>query len=293
MKKSQVFISCGQANKREREFGDLLVKYFKSKGFDAYFADHVHSSTPLLQSILNSLRESDYFVAWNPSRKDTGKIGSLFVQQEIAIASAFQLPSIYLYDSGVEKTAGMSGALHLNGIEINKPTDLASELDMLTGSWDNMSKNQFFLEFGNPSIGLLNLNGYKTNWWHISTKNGSSYKQSSNTMAYVQKIKNATSSTSIATKYQCELIWAGTGIHSLVLRSNTTRDFDAIYTVQGSRLWNFQTLQTSTIYAYPQLSDGVYEIIYSVMSDNFPSAKLKVLVKLENDNVQLLNQKQL
>jgi hypothetical protein len=125
------------------------------------------------------------------------------------------------------------------------------------------------------------------------TKNGSSYKQSSNTMAYVQKIKNATSSTSIATKYQCELIWAGTGIHSLVLRSNTTRDFDAIYTVQGSRLWNFQTLQTSTIYAYPQLSDGVYEIIYSVMSDNFPSAKLKVLVKLENDNVQLLNQKQL
>ncbi len=144
MKKSTVFISCGQRNDRERKFGEKLISYFQTKGFETYFAEHIHSSKPLLQSILEALKESEYFVVWNPYRVKTGDVGSLFVQQEIAVAASLGLPSLYFFDKGVGKTTGMSGALHLNGIEISDVLNLESQLDKLTQTWDSTSKNQLF-----------------------------------------------------------------------------------------------------------------------------------------------------
>lgn len=296
MKKSTVFISCGQVNDREKSFGNKIVEYFQNKGFDTYFAEHIHCSKPLLQSILEALKESEYFVAWNPYRENEGSCGSLFVQQEIAVAASLELPIIYFFDKGVNKTSGMSGALHLNGIEINNVSRLESELDKLTSKWGNTSKNQLFLELGNEHKNVTVLNDPRqplSTWYHVIVQNGSSFKQAKNCRAYVENIIKSIDGQDLSSEYKQELIWAGTGAWAINITSKTKRDIDAIWTLQGSGQWRFQSIQTSTVYAYPILSDGEYEIIYLVVSENMPDARLEVKIKLENDLAVITNQKQL
>jgi len=295
MKKSTVFISCGQDNDREKSFGNRMVEYFQNKGFDTYFAEHIHCSKPLLQSILQALKESEYFVAWNPYRDKGGSCGSLFVQQEIAVAASLELPIIYFFDKGVNKTSGMSGALHLNGIEVNNISSLEQELNKLTKGWDNTSKNQLYLHFGNEHKNIAVVNHPQqplSNWYHIIVENGCSYKQAKNCRAYAQKIlKN--NSQDLTSKYKQELIWAGAGVGSISITAKTKRDVDAIWTLQGSKKWTLQSIQTSTVYAYPVLDDGKYKIIYVVVSDSFPDASIEVEVDLKNDVASVLSQKQL
>jgi hypothetical protein len=299
MKKSQVFISCGQKSDREKNIGYELVKYFENKNFTAYFAEHIHNSKPLLQSILDSLKESDYFVAYNPyrgKRKDKDKKvnpGSIFIQQEVASAVTLGIESLYFYEKGVSKTIGMSGALHLNGIEIKNIVQLKNHLDILTAEWKNRSKNQLFLKFGNPSINVLNQYQILTNWWHITCLNGSKYKHAKNCMAYIERIKDLSINREIPIPFKCEIVWAGVGMHNISILSKFERDFDAIYTDLGTSLWHPQILQTSSVYRYPLLSDGHYSITYLVVSDNFPDARLRVVVELRNDTARLIRQSQL
>lgn len=295
MKKSTVFISCGQRDDKEKKFGDELVNYFRAKGFNTYFAEHIHASKPLLQSILDSLKESEYFIAWNPNREKTDGIGSLFVQQEIAVAASLGLPSLYFYEKGVNKTAGMSGALHLNGIETNSVSKLKPNLDKLTKAWDNTSKNQLFLEFGNEHKNITVLNDPSqplSNWYHLIVQNGCSFRQAKNCRAYVNMINNS-SGQDLTSQYKQELIWAGAGAGTISITAKTKRDIDAIWTLQGSGQWRFQSIQTSTVYAYPILVDGVYDITYLVVSDNMPDSALKVKVRLNNDLVNVVSQTQL
>lgn len=295
MKKSTVFISCGQRDDREKAFGDKLVNYFQSKDFETYFAEHIHSSKPLLQSILDSLKESEYFVAWNPYREKVGDVGSLFVQQEIAVAASLGLPSLYFYDKGVSKTVGMSGALHLNGIEINSITILERELDKLTKTWDNTSKNQLFLEFGNEHKNVSVLNDPTqplSNWYHLIVQNECSFQQAKNCRAYISNIRDS-GGQDLISEYKQELIWAGIGAGTISITKKTKRDADAIWTLQGSGQWRFQSIQTSTVYAYPILTDGEYDITYLVVSDNMPDAHLEVKVRLDNDLATVISQTQL
>ncbi|HUD20337.1 MAG TPA: hypothetical protein VMR81_07885 [Patescibacteria group bacterium] len=293
MKKAQVFISCGQKDDSEKVFGEYLEKYFVARGFDTYFAEEVHSSKPLLLSIFDALKESEYFVSVNPHRKETGDTGSIFVQQEIAVASSLRMPIIAFHQKGVRRTNGMSGGLHLNSIEVNEPREMKHLLGKVTALWDNTSRNQLFLKIANPSLNILNQNSQLTNWWHISCRNGSSLKHAKGCMAYIDKIFGANRKNIITIPYKCEIVWAGVGIHSITIAKKTERDFDAIFTFNGSGVWHPQILQTSTIYKYPSLTDGIYNIEYLVVSDNFPDARLLVKLKLQKDIMTVIKQRQL
>jgi len=293
MKKATVFISCGQRNETEKKFGNWLERYFKPK-YDVYFAEEVHSSKPLLTSIFSALRESEYFVSFNPYREETRDVGSVFVQQEIAIAAFLKMQMISFHERGVSKIEGIASGLHLNSIEIKEPDDMKYHLDKKTKDWDPTSKNQLFLEFDNPHTNVQ-ISNHPTkplsNWYHISVFNGSSYEHAKSCRAYVETIEDLDKKQMVPLQYKLELIWSGIGSPSVSITKQKTRDFDAIYTIQGSKLWQFQSLQTSTVYKYPNLGDGRYKITYLVVSDNFPDSLLEVELELLNDQAKVTNQK--
>lgn len=296
MRKARVFISCGQRNATEKGFGDYLFQYFTKKGFDPYFAEEIHNSKPLLLSVLDSLKSSEYFISFNPLRRDTKDIGSLFVQQEMAVAAAIGLPMLYFYQAGVNKLHGMASGLHLNGIEINKPAEFKPHLDKLTKTWDSTSQNQLFLETQrmHTNVALLDTPTHPlSNWFHICVTNGSSFKQAKNCRAYVEDIVLIRAPQFSTSDYKQELIWAGTGVQTISIKKKAKRDFDAIWTIQGSGEWNFHSLDTSTAYTYPTLKDGEYELTYLVVSDNFPDARIKLAINLSNDSVAIISETQL
>lgn len=294
MKRAKIFISCGQRDDREKKFGEYLVNYLTPK-YEVFLAEEVHNSKPLLQSIFNELRTSEYFIAFNPFRKDTGKVGSIFVQQEIAMAALQKLPSLYFCEKGVSKKIGVSGGLHLNGIEISKPIQMKNHLDKVIKRWPKKSKYKLFLKFGNihKNVTVNNHVGSPSNWSHIIVENKHADLHAQNCRGYIERIYDLNNKSEINFDYKPELVWAGTGIHTISITSNSKRDLDALWTFQGSGNWQTQFLQTSTLYSYPVLNDGKYRIHYSVVSDNFQKETLQVDLELSNDSISILKQKQL
>jgi len=297
--KAKVFISCGQTTQEEKTIGTKLVSYFTKRGFDAYFAEEVHNSLALTQSIYSNIRTSEYFVCVNFDRKDS-KYGSLFVQQELAIASFLELPLVAFHQPKI-KLGGVAQYLHVNSIEFNSFKDIILNLDQFTKKWDPESKNQFRLSFGNEHLGLTTqyqegnmvLTG-SSNWYHIIVENLSHIFTAKNCYSFIESIFDLDNGREVfgQNEYKNELMWAGTGRINLNVPYLAKKDIDAIYTIQGSKKWVFQEANTSTVYSYPQLSDGKYRIVYLVHSENFPEAKIEVDLLLADDRVKLLQEKQ-
>lgn len=295
MLKAQVFISCGQFIKEEKKIGTAIVKYFEKRGFEPYFAEEVHSPLGLTQNIYNNLRTSEYFVCINFNRMDSD-FGSLFVQQELAIASFQTLPLIAFHKPGI-KLKGVSKYLQVNSIEFNSINDIVKNLDKKTKNWDPKSKNQFSLAFGREDLNveIYNQNRVFSNWYHIMVVNLSSLLNARNCYCFIESIYDLVAKKEIFGKneYKNELVWAGTGVVNVNIPSEAKKDIDAIYTIQGSGSWLFQEINTSTIYKYPQLTNGKYKIIYTLHSDNFPSTKIELKMELANDRLKLIRARQL
>lgn len=289
MLKAKVFISCGQYTQEEKDIGNKIVQYFQERGFEPYFAEEVHSPLGLTQNIYESLRSSEYFVCINPTRENTD-FGSLFVQQELAIASYNRTPLIAFHHPSV-KLKGVAKYLQVNSIEYKSVANIITNLDKFTKNWDSKSKNQLKLKLGNEhlNIAIQNHSNALSNWYHIIVENLSSIFTATNCYAFVESIYDITEKRNLFSQneYKNELVWAGTGRISVNIPYKAKKDIDAIFTVQGSQRWIFQEVNTSTIYCYPQLSDGHYRITYVVHTDNFPEAKFEIEVALANDQLQL------
>lgn len=295
MLKARVFISCGQSTPEEKKTGKDLVSYFEKNGFEPYFAEEVHSPLGLTQNIYDNLRKSEYFVCINFKRSNSN-FGSLFVQQELAIASYNNTPMIAFHQPSI-KLKGVSKYLHVNSIEFNNFKDIIINLDKIIKTWNPKSKNQFRLSLGNEHLGvsIQNQNNAASNWYHVVVENLSSAFTATNCYAFAGSIYDVKNKKNLfsQSEYKNELIWSGTGRIIVNIPYSSKRDIDAICTIQGSRIWIFQETNTSTLYRYPQLSDGHYKIVYIVHSDNLPEAKIELEVKLLNDTAELIKELQI
>ncbi len=295
MVKAQVFISCGQFTPREKEIGSAIVDYFQKRGFEPYFAEEVHSPLGLTQSVYANLKKSEYFVCINP-RRENSDIGSLFVQQELALASFLELPLVAFHEPGVS-LQGVAKYLHVNSIEFTTLVELLERLEEKVAIWDPESKNQLRLSWGKASlnVSILDQKNQLSNWYHITVENLSSTFHAKNCYCYIESIKDVTFDQHIfgQHEYLNELIWAGTGRIVVDIPRQTKRDIDAIYTVHDSSKWQFNGLYTSTIYyyRYPPLRVGEYEIRYVVNSDNFPLSRTEFHVLLSKDHLEAIDQK--
>ena len=83
--KSRVFISCSQLTEIDKYFGEEVVKYFESRGFEAYFAESVHSVESLTENIFDSLKRSEYAVIINTLRDNSGDAGSIFAKNPLTV----------------------------------------------------------------------------------------------------------------------------------------------------------------------------------------------------------------
>lgn len=295
MLRAKVFISCGQLTKEEKEIGSKVVKYFENKGFEPYFAEEVHSPLGLTQNIYNNLRTCEYFVCINFKRDDS-EYGSLFVQQELAIASYDELPLVAFHQPSI-KLSGVAKYLHINSIEFNNLTAIINSLDKITKSWDPKSKNQFKLYLGDEhlNVAIQNQSNILSNWYHLTVVNLSSRFTATNCYSFIESIYDVQNKKSIFGKneYKNELVWSGTGRISVNIPYTAKKDIDVIYTVQSSGTWIFQEINTSTLYRYPQLNNGHYKIIYTIHSDNLPEAKIELEIILENNKLRLIKETQI
>ncbi len=297
MRKARVFISCGQRPK-EKPIGLKVAKYIRKKGFDPYFAEEIQTPEALTKEIFNSLRNSEYFISINFQRKKqkNGDAGSLFIQQEFAIASYLGIPMLAFHKGDI-KPVGIGKYLILKSIPIEKYEDIIRYLRKEIKKWDPASVHQLELTCGNHHSNFVtgNIpNAPLSNWLHIIVQNKSNNFYCKNCYAYIEFILDVSTNTLLfgVSNYKTELLWAGTDQVTVNIPKGGKRDLDMLNWYHGSNVAVFQQRTTSTGYKYPDLPFGRYKIIYGVVSDNFPSVKIEVEIEFSNSGPAILDSHQ-
>lgn len=280
MRKARVFISCGQKNEREVQIGKSVEKYFKEgRQFLTYFAGKVHSPDALTDNIFQHLKKSEYFIFIDFKREklDEGKCrGSLFVNQEIAIASFLKLKGIGFVEKGLKREGIVDYQIY-NAFPFEDGTQILDRLKSETDTWDNQSVNELHISKGlitkNSSI-IDNPAQPSSDWYHIEIWNRNKDEHAFSCLGYVTKIVNIDTKEEIEIPTN-ELIWSGIGEVEVNLIKNGKREMDAFYVIHGEPLIHFHQRQLHTTnpkYRLPDFEKGRYLITYAVISKNYETA---------------------
>lgn len=274
-----VFISCGQAVQHEKDIGLTVEDYFKNvRHFETYFAERVHSSDGLTENIFNHLRKSEYFIFIDFKREKIKKRewrGSLFVNQEIAIATFLKLQGLGFIEKGVKREGILNYHLY-NAFPFEDKAEILKILAEETKNWDNESVNELQLLF-DPSnttrnITLSNTPGNPlSDWYHIEVWNRNKTKHAFACSAYVTKIIDVGNGMVINTP-TIELVWSGIGDIAINIMADGKRELDAFFVTHNDGLIHFNQRALSTSnpkYRLPDLPQGEYLITYTIISDNF------------------------
>lgn len=294
MRNARVFISCGQRDERERSIGKAVEDYLKEMDFKTYFAERVHSSDALTENIFKFLRQSEYFVFIDFLRDKNRRTGSLFVSQEIAIATFLKLEGFGFLEKGMKQKGILNyqiynaddfQQLRKDGDNVKEVIgEIIDKLKAKIAEWDINSVNELKIEYNYGSIGRnvgIAQIKKRSDWYHLDIRNRHKSKNALWCSGYVTKIKNLSADR----QYQAttnELIWSGTGVITVNVIADTCRLLDAFYIIHDKDLIHFhQQAPTSTNprYCLPDLPKGKYEIEYSVISSNFTTVSRKCILE--------------
>jgi len=269
--RARVFISCGQRGDREKELGFACRDYLERRGFRTYLAEEVQSLEALTDNIFNHLRNSEYAVFIDCLREELrpdGFRGSIFVNQELAIAAFLQIDSRVFHEKGLVRE-GVVDYLIAKPIHFTSKQNFVRKLRYHTREWDSGWTNELSLITLPVVPNVRNEMGNYADWYHIQVINNHKDKYARNCIAYLLKIKNLYTNEEIK-PCNLELIWAGTGLFERHILPKRAAEIDALFIIRGQDVIRFHHRpSTSTQYIIPPLRKGNYALTYTVISQNF------------------------
>lgn len=280
MRRARVFISCGQRSDREVAIGKAVEDYFSQRGFLTYFAERVHSSDALTTNIFRALKNSEYFVFVDFCRDVIGDgqhRGSLFVNQELAIATYLGLTGVGFCEKGIKREGILQYHIY-NEHYFEDGTEVIAKLKEMTGKWDSTSVNELEVvpsASATKNVALANHPGKPlSDWYHVVIKNNNKRKHAFEVHGYVTQIIDLAKGSALRIPTN-ELIWSGLGEISVNIMADTSRELDAFFLIHGQAILRFHQRPLSTSnpeYSLPELPPGKYEIQYTVISSTFETA---------------------
>ena len=280
MRRARVFISCGQRSPREIAIGKAVEDHFSQRGFLTYFAERVHSSDALTTNIFGALKNSEYFVFLDFCRDvidDDQHRGSLFVNQELAIATYLGLTGVGFCEKGVKREGILQYHIY-NEHSFEDGTEVIAKLKEITADWDPTSVNELEVVpsvSATKNVELANHPGRPlSDWYHLVITNHNKRKHAFDVHGYVAQIIDVAKGSPLCIPTN-ELVWSGLGEISVNILSDTSRELDAFFLVHGQLVLRFHQRPLSTSnpeYSLPELPPGKYEIRYTVISSTFETA---------------------
>ena len=194
MRKSLVFLSCGQRGD-EKTLAKQIEQMIKSDlNMDCYNADSVRGPYDVT-SIINKLAIADYYVMVDFKRDGSCLPLSVFTHQEYALAYAWGLDKMLVFQ---EEGLDSHGMLYYF---LNHPTKFTRDklveivrAEILKEGWAaNYSRNLVASELDGPR-GPFNYSDHTGQYiqygWHLTIKNFRKDKAAVNTVVILDSIKN-------------------------------------------------------------------------------------------------------
>jgi hypothetical protein len=298
---AQIFLSCGQnPDYDEPAFFNLVEQKIKSLEFDCYVAAHKQSPRSIRENVFKQLEESDYFVFIDFKREKLEKTpsfwkqllrllsykpskihrGSLFTNQELALASFLEMEIMLFQEDGVQQRDGMLSAIQGNTIPFSNRNDLPALIakQIKQRNWTIQTRNTLTLSVYPHSHALRQRDDRIVKPFHIKVENLHHRKAARNCFTYLDEVVELNSNRNISQDEKWETVefkWGRTSLPAVRIAPKPSyRFFDAAWLFenagQGIEMKFFNSIVPSPTDYFPhQLKPGRYRLTFSVVSENF------------------------
>lgn len=289
----KVFISCGQHTDEERGIARQIASELFKLGFEPYVAVVEQTLEGLKTNLFRQLETSEYFLFIDFKRERMGwrkpHRGSLFTNQELAIASFLGLEAIGFQEVGVRERDGMVSVMQLNAERFSNRSYLVDQvLDRVRAQWRTGWRRALAFEVGlNPyderysDATFQEADGAGQFRFHfLAVRNLHDRLAAYHCQVYVTRLNLVDSALDLL-RAGTELKWSGYKYPAVRIRPGTARPFDALVVPHASPKDAFlHSITDATDYFTRFCSLGTFEIEFEVTSSNFPSSRCQALITI-------------
>jgi hypothetical protein len=245
-----VFLSCGQSSRVEVELATEVERRVRKLGYGCYLARFQHSSSGLKEAILGPLGVCDYFLFIDFAREVVDPTrglhrGSLFSNQEMAIAVYLGIPILPFLQRGVER-AGLLDAVLGNPVVFSNRGELPDlverELRELTdsGKW-SPSKRRALVVSRTPhqrsppasvgmqgEVGVTGRGSARTGYWLQAEVTNAWHGLATDCHAYLECYRELPQG-GVVQPDLVELKWSGVKTPTATIPPGASRMLDIVY----------------------------------------------------------------
>jgi hypothetical protein len=293
--RARVFVSCGQ---QDEEMGivDKIENLLREKHFEPYVARKQRSLKSLRENIFRELDDSEYFLFIDFKRESIGNLwqrlwrkcekrGSLFTNQELAIAAFLDLDPIAFQQRGVKKLDGMMQALQLNCEEFENEANLLDKIEawLESGAWNPDWKRRLLMSRAPMERG--GTPDDQPYLFHIEVRNLHRRREARQCRAYLDEVVNQDTGKPVAFE-MFQLKWAGTLVPDANIRPKKSWSFDAFYVEKDDPVklrWKGFSFADTDKVCPDVVGAGKYLMRFVVTSQNFPEVRSEFILDLQQE----------
>lgn len=303
--KARIFISCGQASEEEHQIVQEIQNKIEQLGFEEpYVAINEQDLGGIKENILyENLEKSEYFIFIdfirekideNAETKEKIYRGSLFTNQELAIASYLKKPVCAFQEKGVKPLDGILQCIQANCITFNSRKDLPKlvvqeiQNKLRQSEWNNNWRDEIIFNRVNAEFdNAFDLRFKKdARWYHIEVINQHWKEIARDCVAYLEWIELPDGK-----KKSFELVelkWKGVITQRVSIPPKGVRHLDAFHIYFDSPNTAFLAINQFIIdtskYSDEYLLTGAgdYKLHFIVFSNNFSPIRRTFYLRLGN-----------
>lgn len=295
--RSKVFISCGQATGKEKKVSTKIKDWLEDRGYRTYVAIQTHSIQDLNTSIIGNLTSADYYIFIDFRREKISHHpkeyrGSLFTNQELAIAHYLGFERVLFFRQSKVRLEGIGKYILSNAIEFNDLDEAMSlvwqefEKREQSDNWNSHYSRHLVPSAIEPVGRLLtykdHTGSYEQYIWHAYIDNRTTERVAFSTAASLKHIKYQ--SKLYPSQDDSYLKWAGHHeCYQRTIPPGETAAFDA-FAINAKPPYDVVYLHSTEDFL-PRNSLGLdapgrYTLYYQVLALNFPVLEFRVRLNL-------------
>jgi len=301
---ANVFISCGQASDAEKAIAHEVAARLERMGFKPYVAVEVHDLRGLANNIYAQLDASEYFLFIDfkreyllderkgPPDSAAPKVyrGSLFTNQELAIASYMGLDPVVLQEDGIRRD-GILNAIQANciGFSDRRHVPAVAEDAVRQQGWDPTNRNLLMLSRdARESTRAIEITGRRKTFYHLDVKNLHRSRAATNCHVYLRSIRHVSANRDLEVR-TVEMKWEGVlSTPYVTIGPKSTRSVDVLFAYDDKPGAAFAPAFTDSERLMPKFEGpGEWDLSVGVLAANFPEVTIDLRLRIAGSDVLL------
>lgn len=290
--RAQVFISCGQREDLgEIQIVDKIASVIANEGFEPYVAAKQQTLRGLKENIYDRLAESEYLLFIDFRREQLSGSqplmyrGSVFSQQELAVAAHHDIEVIAFQEEGVKSLEGILEFMQANCMKFSDRSELPAKIvdAIRVRGWSADWRNRLTIDSSvSVDRNVLRLpEQIQGDFYHLIVRNNHRSKTARNVYGYLDSVMEAETGASVVFE-AAEFKWAGYTLPNATIPAKKARKLDALwipYPIPNTPQFNVFTDSTRFV---PTLNGpGKWLLKYSVICDTLPGDSRTFVLSLD------------